>query len=316
LGTPRTASVFVRDNETGRPTVSLSATDRTASESGSSGTFMITRTGSTTNPLTVGIDSGGSATSGVDYAALPATVTFASGISRVYLTIAPRGDSLTEGTETVALDVVPAASIYVGPYDGSVVRIADALPPPPAPLPSGWQSRDIGDVGVAGSASESSGTFTIRGAGADVWGTADAFHVAYRTLSGNATIVARVAAISGTQAWTKIGVMIRGSASPGSAHAFMIVSISKGLAFQRRTADGGLSTHTSGGTGTAPRWVRLARDGSTIVASVSSDGVAWSEVGRDTFAMPSTVLVGLAASSHDRTRLATGTFDRVTITTP
>ena len=180
-------------------------------------------------------------------------------------------------------------------------------------LPSGWQSRDIGAVGIAGSASASGGSFTVRGAGADVWGTSDAFHLAYRTLSGDGTITARVASLSGSQAWTKVGVMVRASTSSSAAHAFMLVSAGKGLAFQRRRSGGGLTTHTSGGSGTAPRWVRLTRAGSRITAYASSTGSNWSVVGSDTFSLPSTVLVGLAVSSHTTSSLATGIFDNVSI---
>ena len=42
--------------------------------------------------------------------------------------------------------------------------------------PDEWKSRDVGDVGAAGS-SELVGTrLVVRGSGADVWGTADEFH--------------------------------------------------------------------------------------------------------------------------------------------
>jgi regulation of enolase protein 1 (concanavalin A-like superfamily) len=183
------------------------------------------------------------------------------------------------------------------------------------PLPAGWQSRDIGAVGVGGSAVESGGAFTVRGAGADVWGTTDAFHYAYRTLTGNGTIVARVASIEGTDAWTKVGVMIRATTAANSPHAFMLVSTGRGLAFQRRTATGGLSTHTTGGTGTAPRWVRLQRNGTLITAEMSVDGTSWTTVGSDTFSMPADVLVGLAATSHSTSAVATGRFDNVAVTT-
>jgi regulation of enolase protein 1 (concanavalin A-like superfamily) len=181
-------------------------------------------------------------------------------------------------------------------------------------LPQGWTSQDIGAVGQPGSASASAGTFTVSGAGADVWGTADAFHFASRTLAGDVTIVARVASIQGAQAWTKAGVMIRATTQPGSPHAFMLVATSKGVAFQRRTTDGGTTINT-GASGAAPRWVRLARTGAVITASVSADGRTWTVVGSSSFAMSSTVLVGLAVSSHDSTRLATGTFDNVSIST-
>ena len=180
-------------------------------------------------------------------------------------------------------------------------------------LPTGWRSQNIGSVGVAGSTSASGGVFTVSGAGADVWGTSDAFHFAYRSLDGDGTIVAEVTSILGAQAWTKVGVMIRGSTQANSAHAFMLVSNGKGVAFQRRTVSGGVSTSTAGGTGTTPRWVKLTRAGSRITAFVSPDGRTWTTVGRDTLSLPFRVLVGLAASSHDVTRLATGTFANVRV---
>jgi regulation of enolase protein 1 (concanavalin A-like superfamily) len=183
-------------------------------------------------------------------------------------------------------------------------------------LPDPWRSQDIGVVGQSGSASQSGGVFTVSGGGADVWGTADAFHFVYRPLVGDGTIVAEVASIVGSRAWTKMGVMIRASANPNAAHAFMLVSSGKGLAFQRRRANGAISTHTAGGPGTAPRWVKLTRAGATITAYASIDGQAWTRIGSDTFSMPATVLVGLAASSHDTTRLATAMFDHVSVSVP
>jgi regulation of enolase protein 1 (concanavalin A-like superfamily) len=183
----------------------------------------------------------------------------------------------------------------------------------PSSLPTGWQGTDIGSVGVKGSAAENAGTFTVSGAGADVWGTADALHYAYRTLPGNGTIVARVATLSGSQAWTKVGVMIRQTLAANSPQAFMLVSSAKGLAFQRRTSIGGSSTSTSAG-GTAPRWVRLTRAGNVITAAVSTNGSTWTNVASDTFAISGAVQVGLAVSSHTTSQLATGTFDNVTVT--
>jgi hypothetical protein len=182
-----------------------------------------------------------------------------------------------------------------------------------ASLPSGWQSRDIGAVGMAGSATESGGTFTVKGGGADIWTTVDGFHYAYRSLAGDGVITARVATIHGTQAWTKVGVMIRGTTDPSSAHALMLVSSGKGVAFQRRAAGGGLSTSTSGGSGVAPRWVRLTRVGNLLTASTSPDGSSWTIVGSDTVSLPANALVGLVSHSHDPAMLATATFTDVTV---
>jgi hypothetical protein len=218
--------------------------------------------------------------------------------------------------------IVLSAEQYLTASPGALkqdIVILDAASPTTAPpvsalLPAGWQSKNIGAVGLPGFASASGDTFTVTGAGADIWGTVDAFHYAYRTLTGDGTIVAEVTSIQGTMAWTKMGVMMRASLAANSAHALMLVSTSKGLAFQRRKTTGGLSTNTSR-SGTAPRWVRLTRAGAVITASMSSDGRSWTVVGSETFAgMPATILVGLAASSHDPTHLATGTFAGVSVT--
>jgi hypothetical protein len=226
----------------------------------------------------------------------------------------------TVGSDTVAMTGTVLIGLGVGGHTTTrtaaavfeQVRVISGS----ALLPDGWSSRDVGVVGVAGSSSTGGGGFTVRGAGHDIWGATDAFHVAYRTLNGDGSIVARVASIAGTEAWTKTGVMMRGGADHGSAHAAMLVSVSKGLAFQRRTANGGVSSHTSGGSGTAPRWVRLVRVGNVVTASVSTNGTTWTTVGQDTIALPSSVLVGLVVSSHDPARLATATFDNVRISSP
>jgi regulation of enolase protein 1 (concanavalin A-like superfamily) len=204
-----------------------------------------------------------------------------------------------------------ASELATGVLDN--VTISSATPTPPSALPPGWAARDIGAVGTAGSSSASDGTFTVTGAGSDVWGTADAFQYAYMPLSGDGSITARVASLTGSQAWVKVGVMIRGTTSPGSSQAFMLVSKSKGLAFQRRLSDGAASVSTAGPTSTAPAWVRLERTGNTITASTSTNGTAWTVVGSDTFSMPANALIGLATSSHSASELSSGVLDNVTI---
>jgi regulation of enolase protein 1 (concanavalin A-like superfamily) len=178
-------------------------------------------------------------------------------------------------------------------------------------LPAGWSDADVGATGAPGAATFLNGTFAVQGAGADVWGTSDGLNYAYLTLTGDGTIVARVATVSSEANWVKAGVMIRSTLSPSSAQAFMLVSHAKGVAFQRRTADGAISVSTSGTASTAPHWVSLVRTGNTIWAYESADGSTWTSVASDTFTMPDTVLIGLAVSSHVPGTLATATFDAV-----
>src|SRR2546425_1000790 len=69
------------------------------------------------------------------------------------------------------------------------------------PLPSGWLDQDVGQVGVAGSATYSNGVFTVKGAGLGTFSTStDGIHFAYQTLSGDGTIVARVVRSSSSSA--------------------------------------------------------------------------------------------------------------------
>ena len=205
-------------------------------------------------------------------------------------------------------------------FDSVTVTAISAPPPPPPPpppsVPAPWTAQDIGAVGTAGSSSAGAGTFTVRGAGADIWGTADAFQFVWQPVSGDVDVVARVSSVEYVHAWVKAGVMIRERLTADAPHALMLVSPGKGLAFQRRVASGGLSTHTSGGGGTAPAWVKLERRANTITAFVSSDGVSWTQVGSEAFTMAADVYVGLAVSSHDTSRTATAAFDQVTVGAP
>src|SRR5262249_54873080 len=62
------------------------------------------------------------------------------------------------------------------------------------PLPSPWADQDIGAVGSVGKGSFLTGTFIERGSGADIGGSADAFHYVYQPLNGDGTIIARIVA--------------------------------------------------------------------------------------------------------------------------
>jgi hypothetical protein len=181
-------------------------------------------------------------------------------------------------------------------------------------LPSGWSSTDIGAVGAAGSATGSGGSFTVTGAGADIWGSADAFRFVYTTLTGDGSIVADVTAEQYVANWTKAGVMMRETLTAGSRHALMLVSPGKGLAFQRRVDPDGVSTSTSGAAAAAPCFVKLTRAGTTFTAFSSPDGANWTRVGSETIAMGSTIYVGLAVSSHVAGTLASAAFGSTAVT--
>ena len=92
----------------------------------------------------------------------------------------------------------------------------------------------------------------------------------------------------------------------------MLVSGGKGLAFQRRRTQGGLTTSTDGGAGT-PRWLWLSRRGTKIAAYVAVTRGAWHLVGSDTYNMNEQVLAGLALSGHDATVVSTAVLSSVSV---
>jgi hypothetical protein len=70
------------------------------------------------------------------------------------------------------------ATIYGSTLDGAPPPDPGTPPPPPPPpIPAPWAQQDIGAVGMPGYAEfdDAAATFSVVGAGADVWGTADAF---------------------------------------------------------------------------------------------------------------------------------------------
>jgi beta-galactosidase len=185
----------------------------------------------------------------------------------------------------------------------------------PGLLPPQFASADIGNVGLAGSASFCGGQFTVAGSGADIWGTADAFQFAcvYVPISTNCDIRARVLNISNTDPWAKAGVMIRESLAAGSRNAYMAISYANGATFQYRSALNGSSANSTA-SGTAPYWVRLTRTNNVFLAYRSADGSSWSAVGSATtlsMAGPG-AYVGLAVTAHNNGLLNSSFFDNVT----
>ncbi|HYG65215.1 MAG TPA: Calx-beta domain-containing protein [Thermoanaerobaculia bacterium] len=126
------ASVSVRiadtDFDPAVPVVSIAATDFTASEPGNNtGTFTVTRTGSTAASLVAFIQPGGQAREGSDYLTLPNGVIFDAGVNRVTVTVTPAGDSLAEGAETVTLATDADPDYLPGPQSSAVILADDEI---------------------------------------------------------------------------------------------------------------------------------------------------------------------------------------------
>ena len=221
------------------------------------------------------------------------------------------------------LSVTTSASTPPGTYpltvtgtSGSLVHSNSVNLAVTGALPSGWTDTDVGAVGIPGSASYSSGTFTVSGSGADITGTNDEFNYVYQSVSGDLTLVAQVETENGTQPYAKAGVMIRESLASDATRATVVITPTNGVAMEVRTSTGGTAIELAGGWihgVPLPQWVELVRSGSTFTGYYSSDGSTWTEIASTNITMNTNATAGLAVTAHDNTSLNTATIDNVSI---
>jgi hypothetical protein len=201
-----------------------------------------------------------------------------------------------------------------------------ATPPPALPIPSttsitsGFSSADIGGTSQAGSTTYVNGKWNVAGAGWGIWGALDSSHFAYKALTGNSAIIAKVESLQNTHPSAMAGVMMRTSLDPGTPRAWMAINY-KGQALQNMTklavyggsnyADKALTDESSGPI----NWVKLERIGNIITGYVSPDGTNWAatNVGRIDAPVSDTIYVGLVVSSVT-SQLNNSVFSNVQIT--
>jgi len=134
------------------PTVTITATDPTATESGpTTGTLAVFRTDVTTSPLTVFYSVSGSATSSNDYAPLPGAIVIPAGTSSAVVTISPIDDVDVEVDETVTVSLTSAGTYLLGTPATATVTILskDFSDTPLARLGTLVQARHIIELRAA-----------------------------------------------------------------------------------------------------------------------------------------------------------------------
>ncbi len=194
-----------------------------------------------------------------------------------------------------------------------------------------WESADVPpDLQPPGSAVEDpAGTWTVSGAGVDIWGTSDEFHFLYVTepYEGDFAVSCHVVNFGGTtSAWGKAGLMARWG-SPDflgpESYAFCFASTNNGACLQWRDGNGTNAAWNGAVNqrmvGPEDVWLKLLRRGDTFYGYVSTQPPFWFDLGSWTFAnVPpgEGVYVGLAVTSHEAGVLATAVFDAVDLEDP
>jgi hypothetical protein len=144
------------------------------------------------------------------------------------------------------------------------------------------------------------GTYTMTGAGTDIWANSDEFHFAFKEISGAGAIIAKVESVGNTDPWAKAGVMIRDTLEPGSRNVAVLVTPENGVRFQYRSTAGGVTDRAFAEGITAPQWVKLERTtGGLVRAFYSADGTAWTLLNMMVMSMDMPVYIGLAVTSHN-----------------
>ena len=144
----------------------------------------------------------------------------------------------------------------------------------------------------------------------------DTYYFVHRTLSGDGSITARVASLSGRvqggngnsasvadmagqagplQPWAKAGLILTASSRPGAAYAAVMLTGGHGVRMQsdytQDVAGPAASNHS-------PRWLRLTRSGATVTGYESANGTTWIRVGSAHLArLPRNVRAGLFVTS-------------------
>jgi len=228
---------------------------------------------------------------------------------------------LANGSTTLTLNSSGLAGLSVTAHDNTKLNTAVfdnvSLDTPPT-----WLQADIGSVGSAGSTTIDYATdiYTVNGAGANIYTSADSFQFCYLPWTGDVTIIAEVTSVENTNQNAKGGLMIRQSLTNNSQHAVIDLKPElgavPGVEFMRRTTSGGTGGHSSGSPVagiSAPRFLKLVRTGNTFKGYQSPDSVTWTQVGStETITMTGTVYVGLVACSIiNTTNLCTATFESV-----
>jgi glucose/arabinose dehydrogenase len=235
-----------------------------------------------------------------------------------------------------------ADAVTAGSGSGSYTADYD---PTQSTMPSPWSSTDVGTPLTAGTADYSAGdqSFYLDGSGADVFGANDQFHYVYQTLNGDGTIIARVRYQTDSSSWAKAGVMIKQSATAGSAFVDALVSPDvspntpnvngvgcdangclsplppvnpargNGVRMQYTGSKSATPSSYPVGFSEPNKWLELQRAGNTFTSWLSADGVNWTKIGSTTLTMTGPVTIGLFDTSHNIGALSSAMFDHVQV---
>lgn len=174
---------------------------------------------------------------------------------------------------------------------------------------------DVGETRRAGSAEydRARDEYRVRGGGANMWDSVDAFHYLYRRMSGDMKLAADVRLLNqGLQQYRKAGWVVRQSLDPDSAYLSVVLHGDGLTSMQYRVSKGGTTQEVRSPLN-MPKTLTLLRNGHSFKLVAAMKNGNMHTVGPVTVELRDPVYVGLAVCSHDALELETAVFSNVSI---
>jgi TolB protein len=176
------------------------------------------------------------------------------------------------------------------------------------------EHQDIGNVGIKGSAvyDTEDESYTIKGAGENMWFEKDALHYVWKKATGNNSLSAEITWIGeGVNPHRKAGVIIRQNLNQGSPYVDAIIHGDGLTSMQYRETEDGLTREIQSKIN-CPQKVMIQKEGDYVFMSVALNGEKLQSAGgsfKIKFAEP--YYIGIGVCSHDSTVLESAIFTNV-----
>jgi hypothetical protein len=271
----------------------------------------------TTPPTVLRVLNIGSTNVEVDYSKLLEAAS-ATNVANYVLTngIPVSSASLSANNTTVILTTAPL--VYGSNYTLVINSVRDQAVPPNTIATntrvsftaSAYTPQDIGNPSILSSATVVSNGLTVTAAGSDIGGSADQFNFEYQSCTGDFDVSVRVAGLTPSDVWAKVGLMARETLAAGGRFTASIATPAmNGCFFEWRDPAGSASSSSGNFPANYPNtWLRLKRAGNTFTGFAGYDCQTWAQLGSVSISMSNQVYLGFAVSSHNTNQPTTAQF--------
>jgi hypothetical protein len=136
------------------------------------------------------------------------------------------------------------------------------------PLPSGWTSADVGSA--VGCTQNNSPNLTLQGSGT-VGLSDDTFHWIYKSMSGDFTMIAKIANLPAVDGM-RSGIMIRSNTNSNAQFYTLIQDGNANVGQLKRDTDGGTGgLYSFAGSAVNQTWIKIIKTGNSIKAFYSTN---------------------------------------------